>query len=94
MKALLFFFLLSIELFAQNIFFKQCMDKFPTAGDYMKSHQLSKLCGSCASQQNFNEPSLCISRRIRERGENDAVAAQKCAEKLKTNPSCNRLSAY
>ena len=86
--------LLSLELFAQNVFFQNCMGKFPNAGPYMKSHQLTKLCSSCASERSFNEPFLCISRRMRERGENDAVAAQKCAEKLKTNPSCDKLSAY
>ncbi len=88
------FFLLSFEVCAQTAFFKNCMDKFPTAGPYMKSHQLTRLCNSCGSEQNFGEPFLCISRRMRERGENDAVAAQKCAEKLKGNPSCNKLSSY
>lgn len=70
------------------------MGKFPQAGNYMKTHQLNRLCTACGSEQNFNEPFLCISRRIRERGENEAVAAQKCAEKLKGNPTCNRLSNY
>jgi len=90
----IFIFLLSLDVFGQNVFFKNCMDKFPGAGDYLKSHQLARLCTGCASQQTFNEPFLCISRRQRERGENDAVAAQKCSEKLKGNPSCNRLSSY
>ncbi len=86
--------LLSLELFAQNVFFQNCMGKFPNAGPYMKSHQLTRLCNACGNERNFNEPFLCISRRMRERGENDATAAQKCAEKLKTNPSCEKLSAY
>ncbi len=90
----IFIFLISLDLFGQNLFFNKCMDKFPAAGPYMKSHQLTRLCNGCGSEQNFNEPFLCISRRIRERGENEAVAAQKCVEKLKGNPSCNKLSAY
>lgn len=94
MKIFIFLGLLSFGVNAQNVFFKNCMDRFPGAGDYMKSHQLTRLCTGCGSQQNFNEPFLCISRRQRERGENDAVAAQKCAEKLKGNPSCNKLSSY
>lgn len=94
MKIFLLFGLLSFGVCAQSVFFKSCMDKFPMAGDYLKTHQLTKLCTACGNEQSFNEPFLCISRRQRERGENDAVAAQKCAEKLRTNPSCQGLSRY
>ncbi len=87
-------FLLSFSLFAKEEFFNKCMDKFPTAGKYLKTHQLTTLCKFCGNEKNWNEPYMCIARRIRERSEIDAEAAQKCVNKIKAKPNCDGLSAY